>query len=360
MKVAVLGTGGNGRGKIKAMKEHCPDVTDIVGYDISEEALAGVKEKFPDVETSTGLDAVLADPAVQLVMVCSSNAAHKDLTVRSLEAGRPVLCEKPMANTMEEARVMVETAEKLGGWLQIGFECRYSKLYMKIKDWIDRGLLGNVVSTHTLYSCSEFHGKGSWRNLKSTGGSMFGEKLSHYVDLPRWFTGSTVTEAYSACAPNVVPYFEVRDNYHTSYKFDSGAVGHIGFYMNFAETFDGDPLQDLLDQQKEDGHALRIIVVGDKGAAAVSVFHRWYKRWEYGDSPKQMTSKLVEEGTWPTEDDHLWIHNTTDEVVDTVRRIRDKLPPMVPARDSLETTALCMAADISADEGRVVKLEELM
>jgi len=44
---------------------------------------------------------------------------------------------------------------------------------------------------------------------------MFGEKLSHYVDLPRWWVGSPVTEVHSVCAPNLVPYYEVRDNYYT-------------------------------------------------------------------------------------------------------------------------------------------------
>jgi predicted dehydrogenase len=56
---------------------------------------------------------------------------------------------------------------------------RYSKLYTAIKDWADQGLLGQVVNTQCSYFCSEFHKKGSWRNKKATGGSMFGEKLSH-------------------------------------------------------------------------------------------------------------------------------------------------------------------------------------
>jgi predicted dehydrogenase len=51
------------------------------------------------------------------------------MTIRALEAGKAVLCEKPIANTLEDAREMLETAERLQGWLQIGFELRYSKLY---------------------------------------------------------------------------------------------------------------------------------------------------------------------------------------------------------------------------------------
>ena len=109
----------------------------------------------------------------------AANSAHKELTLQALTAGKAVLCEKPMAVTLGDGREMVETAERLGAFLQIGFEARYSLLYTRVKEWIEAGLLGQVVNTHCYYICSEFHHKGSWRNkLKSTGGNMFGEKLT--------------------------------------------------------------------------------------------------------------------------------------------------------------------------------------
>jgi len=61
------------------------------------------------------------------------------------------------------------------------------------------------VNTQFTYICSEFHRKGSWRNHKATGGSMFGEKLSHYVDLPRWWIGADIDTVFSVCAPNIIP-----------------------------------------------------------------------------------------------------------------------------------------------------------
>lgn len=357
MKVAILGAGGMGGSVIKHLKQ-CELVEGIVAVDISEERARATGERH-NVEATTDLGHVLADPQIPLVFVTASNDAHMTLTLQALAAGKAVMCEKPMAVTLANARAMVDAAESCNGFLQIGFELRYSKLYTQVKEWIDAGLLGEVNNTQCTYISSEFHGKGSWRNKLATGGSMFGEKLSHYVDLPRWWIGSDVTDVYTACAPNVIPYYEVRDNYHTTYRFANGAVSQLTFMMAVGATFRGDPLQDVISQQHGDGHALRYLVAGTKGAAEADVFTRTIKRWEFGDSPKCMTSTWVETLTWDPAEDHLYFHNTLEQTKDIVYRVQHGLPPKTSARDAYETMKLCFAADESADRGEVVKLAEV-
>ncbi|MHB9131699.1 MAG: Gfo/Idh/MocA family protein [Armatimonadota bacterium] len=357
MKVGILGAGGMGNSVIKHLKL-CSDVTKIVAFDIREERVGEIR-KQQDIDATTRLDDILTDPAVRLVFVTASNDAHKSLTLQALAAGKAVMCEKPMAVTLEDSREMVEAAERQGAFLQIGFELRYSLLYTKVKDWIDAGLLGQVTNTHCYYICSEFHHKGSWRNKQATGGSMFGEKLSHYVDLPRWWIGADVTDVSSVCAPNVIPYYEVRDNYHTTYRFTNGAVSQLTFMMAPGATFRGDPLQDVVSQQQGDGHALRYLVVGTNGAAETDVFNRTIKRWAFGDSPECFTSDWVETLTWDLAEDHCYFHNTEDQTHDIVRRVKEGLPPKTSARDAYETTKLCFAAELSADRGERVRLAEV-
>jgi predicted dehydrogenase len=357
MKVAVLGIGGMGCTVIEHLR-NCPEVTGIVGYDISEAARRTTAEKY-GIECFEHLDPILVDTGLPLVFVTASNDAHKPLVLAALKAGKAVMCEKPIATTLEDAEEMVLTAQRLGAFFQIGFELRYSRLYTQVKDWIDAGLLGKVVNTHCFYICSEFHLKGSWRNKKATGGSMFGEKLSHYVDLPRWWIGSELIDVFTVCAPNVIPYYEVRDNYHTTYRFANGAVSHLTFMMAVGETYAGDPLQDHHERQKDDGHALRFLIVGTKGAAELDVFHRSIKRWEFGDSPTCMTSKWVDTLSWPREEDQVYYHNTLDQTKDIVRRVAQGLPPMSSAWDALQTMRLCFAAEQSADSGRLVRFSEV-
>ena len=127
---------------------------------------------------------------------------------------------------------------------------------------------------------------------------MFGEKLSHYVDLARWWIGDEVEEVYATCAPNVIPYYEVHDNYHCSYRFRNGAVSHLTFMMGPAATFKGDPLQNAVSQQAGDGHVLRYMIYGEKGAAETDVFPRTIKRWEFGENDYGQTSEWVQTETW--------------------------------------------------------------
>jgi predicted dehydrogenase len=352
MKVGILGAGGMGATVIGHL-QNCPEVKSIVAMDKCEDRVKELRERF-HVEATTEIKDILCDPAVRCVFVTSSNDAHAELTIAALNADKAVLCEKPMATTLADAKVMVECAESVDGFLQIGFELRYSYLYTKVKEWIDAGLLGEVVNTQCTYIASAWN-KNTWR-ARGEGGSMFGEKLSHYVDLPRWWIGSDVTEIYAASAPNAIPYYVPRDNYQATYRFANGAISHITFMMAPAATFDGDPLQNVIDQQTGDGHALRFLIQGTKGAAETDVFARTLKRWEFGDSPNKFISKWVESITWNDSEDHLWFHNTLDQTKDVVRRVAQGLPPATPARDAYETMRLCFAAEESAQNARAVSL----
>jgi predicted dehydrogenase len=357
MKVGILGAGDMGVTVVGHLKG-IPEASALVAYDVSEERIRLLHDAH-GVPGTTRLRDVLDDPAVRLVFVTAANHAHRDLTLQALQAGKAVLCEKPMATTLADARTMVETAEQLQAFLQIGFELRYSRLYMKVKEWVDAGRLGQVVSTHCLYGSSAYP-RDAWRNTRREGGATFGERLSHYVDLTRWWVGSQVTEVYSACAPNVVPYTEVRDNYHSTYRFANGAVGHVTFYMNFPATWRGDPrAPNITDQQLGDGHELRYLIVGTQGAAEADVFLRRIKRWQFQDTPELMASDWVENLTWPAAEDYFYYHNTADQTRDVVRRVAAGLPPRTPARDAYETMRLCFAAEASADAGRAVYLKDV-
>jgi predicted dehydrogenase len=123
-----------------------------------------------------------------------------------------------------------------------------------------------------------------------------------------------------------------------------------------AATFDGDPLQNVIDQQSGDGHTLRFLIQGTRGAAETDVFARTLKRWEFGDSPEKFISKWTETITWDESEDHLWFHNTFDQTRDVVRRVAQGLSPATPARDAYETMRLCFAAEESAQSGHVVAL----
>ena len=357
IEVAILGCGQMGQNVVRTL-ENSPGVGGITGFDPKRERLEELKKEF-GVKTTQTLDEVLQNHEIKLVFITASNNAHKDLAVAALEAGKAVMCEKPMATTIADAEAMVKAAERTNGFLQIGFELRYSHLYTTVKDWIDRDLLGRVLNTQCTYASSAWGRHDVWRVASETSGGMFGEKLSHYVDLVRWWIGDDVEEVYATCAPNVIPYYEVHDNYHCSYRFKNGGVSQLTFMMGPAATFKGDPLQNAVSQQAGDGHVLRYMVYGDKGAAETDVFPRTIKRWEFGEDDYGQTSAWVQTETWDPKLDFAYFHNTHDQAIDIVRRVADGESPRISPRDALETTRLCFAAELSAAERRPVRLDEI-
>jgi predicted dehydrogenase len=356
IKIAVLGGGQMGENVIRHLAGS-PLVRSITVFDRHPERMELLKQRH-GVETSESLERVLQDPEIRLAFVTASNNAHKELTIAALEAGKAVMCEKPMATTLTDAKAMVDAAERTKGFLQVGFELRYSHLYTKVKDWIDQGLLGRVLNTHCFYSSSAWGRHDVWRARSRTSGGMFGEKLSHYVDLTRWWIGDEVDEIHAACAPNVIPYYEVHDNYHCTYRFKNGAVSHLTFTMGAAATFRGDPLQNAVSQQAGDGHMLRYLIYGEKGAAETDVFPRTIKRWEFGENDYGQTSEWVQTETWNPDLDFAYFHNTHDQALDIVRRVTEGEQPRISPRDALETMRLCFAAELSASENRIVRLGE--
>ena len=357
IEVAILGSGRMGQHVLQHLTAG-PLVRGITAYDPVPERMEELKQIHP-VKTAAQLKDVLDDPEIKLVFITASNNVHRELTVAALEAGKAVMCEKPMATSLRDATAMVEAAERTKGFLQVGFELRYSHLYTTVKGWIDRGLLGRVLNTQCTYCSSAWGRNDLWRVASKTSGGMFGEKLSHYVDLVRWWIGDSVEEVYATCAPNIIPYYEVHDNYHCSYRFKGGAVSQLTFMMGPAASFKGDPLQNAVSQQSGDGHVLRYMIYGEKGAAETDVFPRTVKRWEFGEDDYGQTSVWAENLTWDPDRDFAYFHNTHDQALDIVQRVAEGEPPSINPRDALETTRLCFAAELSATERRPVRLDEL-
>lgn len=353
---AVLGLGGMGGTHVAAYRES-PWIGKIYGYEPDPER-AQMRERELKLDGATSdIAQIMGNPAIRLVSIASINAVHTDQAAMALEAGKAVVCEKPMGETVDQARRLVTVQERTGGFAQIGFELHYSTLYQTVKQWIDQGLIGKVVNSHCRYYCSEFHLKDSWRSKSR--GTLIGEKLSHYLDLQRWWTGSPVREVFAMSAPNAVTYFNHPDNHQINMRFENDAISQLNFVMHIGETDHTDPLREMLDKQSDDGHALQYHIFGTEGAIETDVFRRRLRRWRFSESPKQLVSKIEETITFKPSDDNAWFHNTHGQNVHLAEVVGKGLPPEVSVQDSFETMLCGFAAEMSERERRIVPLKEL-
>jgi len=355
--VAVIGLGGMGETHVGAAKSS-PFVDRIYGFEPDEQrriARAGELGVIP-----ATLEEIMGNASIRLIYIASINEMHVPQAILALQSGKAVLCEKPMGLTLREASELIKVQKETAGFLQIGFELHYSKLYQSVKERIDAGLIGTPVLNECRYFCSEGHHKNSWRS-KGTGSFLIPEKLSHYLDLQRWFFSDEFDTVYSASAPKVVSYFNHRDNHQITTKYRKGGVATLNFIMYIGETFKRDPTREMLEQQCDDGHFLQYHICGSKGAIETDVFKRRLRRWEFTDSPQDncMQSRIVECITFQPEEDQIWFHNTAGQNVRIAELVAKGLPPEVSSMDAFETMKLCFAAEHSENENRLIHYSEI-
>ena len=355
MNAAVLGIGGMGATHAQAARTS-PYIDKIYGYEPDVERRNKRCEEIGIIPAS--LEEILADESIKFISIASTNETHVELAEKAMRAGKAVLCEKPMGTTLAEARHMAEVEKETGAFLQIGFELHYSKMYKQVKDWIDAGLIGTPVNNQCRYYCCEFHKKNNWRS-NSTGSFLIGEKLSHYLDLQRWYFGETPQNVYSLSAAKVVDYFHHRDNHQILTRYPDGKIATLNFIMYIAESHTGhDPLRDLLEQQVDDGHYLQYHICGTKGAIETDVFRRRIRRWEFGDSPTNMTSKIVEVINFDKSDDQEYFHNVEGQNIHVIELIAKGKPSEMTAQQAYETMKLCFAAELSEDTGELIDFND--
>jgi len=352
---AILGLGAMGGTHVTAAKAS-PYINNIFGYE-PDPSRAAERGTALGINATADLQSILNNPAVKLIYIASTNESHAELTEKALRAGKAVLCEKPMGIDLAEEKKMLIAEKESGSFLQIGFELHYSRMYTRVKEWIDSGLIGKVVNCQCRYYCSEFHKKNTWRSLSK--GTLIGEKLSHYIDLQRWWIGSPVEEVYSLTAPKVVQYFNHPDNHQINLRFANGAIANLNFVMYLGETDHSDPLLEILEKQASDGHYLQYYIFGTKGAIETDVFRRRIRRWTFTDGEEQLISKITDTITFPKEEDQEWFHNVHGQNLRIAELVAKGMKPETPASDSYETMVTGFAAEKSEREKRAVKISEL-
>lgn len=134
---------------------------------------------------------VLADPSIEVVHICTPNASHAELTIQALEAGKHVMCEKPMATTLEEAQAMVRAAEKSGKKLTICANNRFTPAMWYLKNRCAQGELGEIYFAKA--HCVRRRGVPTWGEFldkEKQGGGPVLDLGTHAVDLALWMMGN--------------------------------------------------------------------------------------------------------------------------------------------------------------------------
>ena len=189
VKVALIGAGNIANAHLDAYKK-VPDAEIYAICDINPERLAETADKYGITRRYTDVDTMLKElPELDAADVCVWNCNHAECSIKALNAGLNVLCEKPMAYNAEEAIRMKEAADKNGKLLMIGFVLRFSNEAKIAMDFIKKDYLGDIYYSKAQYV--RRHGNpGGWFADKSrSGGGPVIDLGVHVIDLTRYLMG---------------------------------------------------------------------------------------------------------------------------------------------------------------------------
>ena len=249
VKLAMIGAGNIANAHLDAYKQ-LADVEIYAACDINPARLAKTCDKYGIQRRYTDVDTMLSElPELDAADVCVWNCNHAECSIKALNAGLHVLCEKPMAYTAKEAEEMKAAAERNGKLLMIGFVLRFSDEAKIAMDFIQKDYLGEIYYSKAQYV--RRHGNpGGWFGDKArSGGGPIIDLGVHVIDLTRYLMGNPKPVSVYAVAsdrlgdrkyiktgPGWVPEDAREDDVCTVEDFATALIRYDNGACTFLET----------------------------------------------------------------------------------------------------------------------------
>ncbi|MYD91831.1 MAG: Gfo/Idh/MocA family oxidoreductase [Caldilineaceae bacterium SB0662_bin_9] len=348
LKVGVVGVGGIARTHMPGWAAS-EDAEVVAGSDVVEPALKewgamhGISRLYTDVKD------LFADPDIDIIDVCTPNMYHRDLSIGGLEAGKHVICEKPLAPTPDDIRAMMTARDKAGKLLMTAQHFRFSGLSQAMKTEIETGTLGNIYHGRSwMLRRNGFIPSPSFVEKKHSGGGPCIDIGVHVLDLTLWLMGNPEPVAitgvsgaplahlpgqFAAWRPSApMPgIWDVEDYAVAFVRFDTGATLVLETSWLLHHDIDGEDMQ--------------IWLYGDKGGCHYPEGKFLSTNYE----TKQMYTRTLK-----ITRDQLEPH--AQEVVEFARAIKNGAPSPVPSEHSLQVLTILDGIYRSQAAGKEISL----
>ena len=223
MKKNLVVIGYGGMGTWHTQHALISDVVELVGiYDIDDKKNALARER--GIFAYDSLDAVLSDKKVDMVTVAVPNDSHKEIVIKALNAGKNVLCEKPVSMNSKELEEMIEAANKNGKIFSVHQNRRFDVDFLAMKQIKTSGELGELINIE-----SRIHGSrgipSDWRGEKAHGGGMVLDWGVHLIDQVLQIFDEKIERIY--CTFDHITNKEVDDGFKLTIYFEGGKSAFI-------------------------------------------------------------------------------------------------------------------------------------
>jgi predicted dehydrogenase len=306
---------------------------------------------------------VIGDKKIDVVDICVPNNYHAEIAIAAAQAGKMIICEKPLARTGKEAEPMVQAVEKAGVANLVSFNYRRVPAVTLAKQLIDEGRLGrifhyraNFLQDWTISAKLPQGGMGTWRlDVKAAGSGVTGDLLAHCIDTAMWHNGPIT----SVCA--MTETF-VKERMHT----ETGKVEPVGIddACTFFCRFGNGSLGNFESTRYARGHkALYTFEINGEHASIAWDLHDLHRLsyFDHRDDSivRGWRSIHVTDGDQPYMG-HWWVpglqigyeHTFVHQVADFLENLAKNQPTSPTFREALATQYVCDAVLASAKKGK--------
>jgi len=331
LRIALVGVGGAAQiNHIPALKK-IEDVELVAICDRDREKVGRVAQKFGIPEATNRFDDLLEDESIDAIDICTPNFLHAPMATAALEAGKHVLCERPLARSADEARQMAKVAKKADRVLMCAVQHRFRADAQLLRTFVDKGDLGEI-----------FYAKAGWLRLRTewdsdewrrqkreSGGGVVLDLGFQMIDLSLWVLGGPKVESVTASVHRQKKG-EVEDSATAFFRLETGATLTLELTWGLL--------------MEKDFAYLNLF--GSGGAALLNPFRLH----------KGMHGALV--NVTPTLDTlrHQYKQSVESQMAHFAETLRKGQRPMGDAEEIIPVMELMDAIYRSADQGKEVKL----
>ncbi len=171
---------------------------------------------------------------IDAVIIASENINHKPLTLMAARAGKHILCEKPLATTIEDGQAMIQACKDAGVQLMTAFPCRFSPAMARLREAVQAGTIGEIMA---MRGTNQGLNPGLWFiELDKSGGGAVIDHTVHVTDLMRWITGKEPVEVYAEIS-NRMYHGDYDDSGILTITFDGGIFSTLDTSWSRPKTY---------------------------------------------------------------------------------------------------------------------------
>lgn len=290
------------------------------------------------------IDRLLADPEIDAVYIASPVIYHKEQAIKAAKAKKHILIEKPVALTADEGEEVAKVCKDEGVLIAVGFMMRYHAYHQKMKEIIDNGELGDVVSCRAQLTCWYPDMPGNWRQRKSSsGGGALMDMGVHCIDLIQYVTGGKAKKVAAFSGTKTFNY-EVEDSTSVIFEMDNGAYAYVDSNFNIPDA----------------AAKCRFEIYGTRGSmlaeGTISQVEGGKLDVVVSDDTLGYDAKQDRVDVSPIEINVEFGNMYTKEIESFSQSILNKSSPEVPAEDALQVQRIVEAAYKSSDNGIFINI----